>query len=41
MNLQRDEAPPVAAKDVPFVFFGIGPDLRGEPAEPNPAPLVR
>ena len=41
MNLQRDEAPPVAAKDVPFLFFDIGPDLTGEPAEPNPAPLMR
>ena len=36
-----DDGPPVAAKDVPFVYFGIGPDLRGEPAEVKIAPLMK
>ena len=36
-----DDGPPVASKDVPFVYFGIGPDLRGEPAEVKIAPLMK
>ena len=32
IDLQRDDGEPVAAKDVPFQFFGIGPDLRGKDA---------
>jgi hypothetical protein len=33
IDLQRDDGEPVAAKDVPFQFFGIGPDLRGKDAQ--------
>ena len=38
MDFPIDDGAPVAEKDVPFVYFGIGPDLTEEPAI---APLTK